>query len=261
MAEGKRTLLTKNNPMKKPKVLNNRIKKGFSLAEILAALVIGSMVIVSVLGIYNRARSSVSAIRNRLDETRMPREVLQRITEDLDTITGQNQGVTIKLESKTNEDGYKTGRLEIVKGYYNNEGEKQLLERIIWQSSYDIESDQPGLVLYRSHTGPAAKDPVFEKWRADWEEDFNFIPMCEGVTCFTVQAVQGKQLIDEWKKDTLPNGVKITVSFAAPQQTMSGEWEIPESERASQIIAIDKTRKIKFDIFKEEDNEEENSQR
>jgi hypothetical protein len=178
--------------------------------------------------------------------------VLQRITEDIDSVTGQGAGASVKLETKTNSEGYKAGRLEIVRGYYNDDGERKLLEKVVWQSSYDIESDQEGLVLYRSHTGPASKDPLFEQWRAEWEEDFSFIPMCEGVTYFSVQAVQGDNVVDEWDEDSPPTGVKITISFAEPEQTMTGEWEVPESERTSRTIAMDKTREITFDIFKEE---------
>lgn len=246
--------------MNKRRVLKIRSEKGFSLAEALAALVIGSMVLISVLGIYNRAESSVSAIRNRLEKTRKPREVLQRITEDIDSVAGQSGGAAVKLETKTNSDGYTTGRLEIVRGYYNDDGEKQLLERVVWQSSYDIESDREGLVLYRSHTGPASKDPVFEQWRAEWEEDFSFIPMCGGVTYFSVQAVQGDNVVDEWDEEFPPNGIKVTVSFAEPEQTVGGEREVPESERVSQTIAVGKTREITFDIFEEsEDRQQEDN--
>jgi prepilin-type N-terminal cleavage/methylation domain-containing protein len=37
--------------------------KGFSLAEVLAALTIGAMILVTVLGIYSRAESSAAAIQ------------------------------------------------------------------------------------------------------------------------------------------------------------------------------------------------------
>jgi prepilin-type N-terminal cleavage/methylation domain-containing protein len=231
--------------------------KGFSLAEVLATIVIGSMIIVGILGIYSRAENSAEAITRRLEKTRLPREVLQKITEDLDSIAGQNQGTNIKIETKTNEYGYQTARLEITKGYFGDNGEKQLLEKIVWQSSYDIESEQDGLVLYRSHTGAASKDALFEQWRAGWEEDFSYIPMCEGVTLFSVQAVEGENTQDEWNSTNLPNGVKITVSFTPPQETLTGEWEVPESEKASRIVSIDKTRKIKFDIFREDEDDED----
>jgi Tfp pilus assembly protein PilW len=103
--------------MKKRQILKIRTEKGFSLAEVLAAVIIGSMVVVAVLGIYNRAERSVAAIRSKLEETRKPREVLQRITEDIDSVTGQGAGASVKLETKTNSEGYKAGRLEIVRGY------------------------------------------------------------------------------------------------------------------------------------------------
>jgi hypothetical protein len=46
----------------------------------------------------------------------------------------------------------------------------------------------------------------------------------------------------------LPPGVRVTVSFAQPHETVRGAWEVQEEEKISRTIAIDKTRKIKFVI-------------
>ena len=60
------------------------VRPGFSLAEVLAALTIGAMVVVAVLAIYHRAEQSANAVLSRIDESQLPREVLQYIAEDLD---------------------------------------------------------------------------------------------------------------------------------------------------------------------------------
>jgi prepilin-type N-terminal cleavage/methylation domain-containing protein len=63
------------------------VRPGFSLAEVLAALTISAMVLAAVVAIYSRAQNSAAAIVRKLDSTRLSTEVLQAITEDLDTIT------------------------------------------------------------------------------------------------------------------------------------------------------------------------------
>ena len=65
-----------------PKISISR--PGFSLAEILAAMIIGSMVLVAVLTIYSRVEYTANAVTNKLNKSRLPSEVLQLIAEDLD---------------------------------------------------------------------------------------------------------------------------------------------------------------------------------
>jgi prepilin-type N-terminal cleavage/methylation domain-containing protein len=56
----------------------SRAPSGFSLAEVLTALMIGAMVLVAVLGIYGRAERSAAAVTRKLDSLRLPSESLLR---------------------------------------------------------------------------------------------------------------------------------------------------------------------------------------
>ncbi|MBA7698919.1 hypothetical protein ES703_107602 [subsurface metagenome] len=148
---------------------------GFSLAEVLAALMIAAMVLVAVLGIYSRAETSAVAITRKLDEFRLPSEVLQRIAEDLDRMVTPGSDTRITVENKT-EKGYPTARLIIVNTIYDSKNKRQVFEQIIWQSSFD--NDANGLVLYRSHTGIALEDKLLDEQRKSWEKAFSFVPTC-----------------------------------------------------------------------------------
>ena len=77
-----------------------RMQGGYSLAEVLAALTIGSLVMVAVLGIYHRAEKSVAAVTHRLDGSRLPDEVLQRIAEDLDNVISSSSDAKITIDNK-----------------------------------------------------------------------------------------------------------------------------------------------------------------
>ena len=78
-------------------------RTGFSLAEIITSLTIGSMVLVAVLVVYNRAERSAAAVTRKLDDSRLLSEVMQRIAEDLDGIiaTGTDTKIIIEINSKT----------------------------------------------------------------------------------------------------------------------------------------------------------------
>ena len=54
-------------------------KKGFSLAELLAALVISSMIILAVFSLYGRLNKVSASVIGRLEKGQLPREILQLI--------------------------------------------------------------------------------------------------------------------------------------------------------------------------------------
>src|SRR4030042_4293112 len=111
-------------------------RSGFSLAEVLVALTIGAMVLVAVLSIYSRAETSAAAITRKLDSSRLPSEILQRIAEDLDRTAATGADTKVTIENKF-EKGFSTARLTVLKTIYNNKNEKQTFERIVWQTNYD----------------------------------------------------------------------------------------------------------------------------
>ena len=222
--------------------------RAFSLAEVIVALVIASMLLSAVLAIYSRMNRSASAIHRKLDENSIPNDVLQRIAEDLDSVLAASGNTKIEIKNTTQE-GYEAGRLKITRTYYSQEGEEQILEEIVWQTGYDFQSNLPGLVLYRSHKGLASQDEYFDDQREEWEKDFTYIPVCEGITQFIVEAAAGEKLDLAWEQNDLPFGVKITVSFSQPAQNISGDYEILEEDKTIRTIAIDRTRKPGFQVI------------
>lgn len=233
-------------------------RSAFSLAEMLAALVIGTMVLVAVLTVYSRAEAGAAAIIRRLDDSRLPQEVLQRIAEDLDGIVAAGSETKITVENKLDE-GFPTARLTILKTIYDNRNSKQTFEKIVWQANYDYDSNANGLVLYRSHTGIALEDKLLDESKEDWEREL-FVPICAGVTFFKIQIPKGENFQDKWTSSSLPTGIVVTISFAEPFKTVRGLLDVPDEEKIIRTIAVDRTRKIRFTIVKKQYEDEEEAE-
>ncbi len=228
----------------------SRVRPGFSLAEVITALTIGAMVLVAVLGIYGQAERSAAAVTRKLDSSRLPSEVLQRIAEDLDGIISTGSGTKITIENKFDH-GFPTARLTITRTFYNSRNQEQTFEKIIWQSNYDFESGVDGLVLYRSHSGIALEDKLLDKDKEDWEREL-FVPICGGVTFFRVRVPRGEDFLDRWTSSSLPGGIEVAISSAEPFKTVRGTLDVPDEEKITRTIAIDRTRKIRFTVEKKE---------
>jgi hypothetical protein len=220
------------------------------LAEVLAALTIGAMVLVAVLGIYHRAENSAAAVIRKLDSSRLPGEVLQRIAEDLDSIISSSSDAKITIENKfENVAGTQlvpAARLTITRTIQDSRNIEQKFEEIIWQSSYDFESPAGGQVLYRSHSGITMEDKVLDKSKDDWEREL-FVPICSGVTLFKIEAFTGKNPVERWTGSP-PPGVVVTISFAEPYKKADGTFDVLDDEKITRTIALDRTRKIKFEV-------------
>lgn len=225
-----------------------RLVPAFSLAEMLAALVIGAMVLVAALAIYNRNERISAVIISSLNAQALPTEVLQKIAEDLDNIIAADKYTKIKIDNGIDH-LFTTAKITITKTIYNNQNKEQLFEEISWLSSYDYDSDANGLVLYRSYEGLGVEDKLLDRSRLPEEKNYPLIPLCQGVTFFKIQAYKGKKLLDEWDYKNLPTGIKITISFAEPFKATDATFDVLEEEKITRTIAIDRTRKIKFLIM------------
>ena len=221
------------------------MRAGFSLAEILAAMTIGAMVLVAVLTIYNRAERSAAAVTRRLDASRLPQEILQRIAEDIDSMIASGSDAEITVQNKF-DNLYPTARLMISRTFQDRANRPQKFEEIIWQCSYDFDSLTEGLVLYRSHSGIAAEDKVLDKNKEDWEKEL-FVPLCSGVTFFRINALKGDKPVDKWSGQ-LPPGIEVAISFAEPYKRVNGTLDVPDEEKIIRTIAVDRTRKIRFAV-------------
>jgi len=228
------------------------VRSGFTLAEVLAALTIGAMVLVAVLGVYSRAQQSATAILQKLDKRQLPQAVLQLIAEDLDKIIAPSADTTISVVNK-HEKGFATAKLRIVKSINDRRNEQRTFEEIVWQANVD--TDVNSLVLYRSHTGMIPEDKLLDENRENWERRYSFVPICSGMTNFRIQVPRGEVLQDRWTSSVLPPGIVVTISFAEPFQTVSGTLDVPEESKIVRTIAIDRTRRIGFEMFSTEEDE------
>jgi len=217
--------------------------RGFSLAEVLAVLIIGSMVIVAVLGVYNRTQRGIAAVSKRLDSVALPREVLQLIAEDIDGIVADDENTRITIENKSESHGFVTARMEILKEIYGKNNQLEVYERIIWQGNYD--GALGSLVIYRSRGGLAPEDKLLDEKKEQWEREL-FVPVCQGVTFFSIQVPGPENFINKWTNKKMPVSVVATISFAEPFKTAGGTWEIPEEKKISRTIAVNRIRDIKF---------------
>ena len=220
---------------------------GFSLAEVLAALLVGSMLLIALLGIYGRVEQATAAVNRNLDSSRLPAEIIQRIAEDLDKVISPGSETKITIENKY-KNGYPAAMLTIVRTIVDSTNKEQTLEEITWLSGYDIESDMDGLVLYRGHTGMTQEDKLLDDQRAEWEAGYPLVPICSGITLFEILVPSGERFLNKWTGNALPKGIVVTISFAEPVETPTGDYEVAEEDKTTRTIAIDRTRRINFEL-------------
>lgn len=227
---------------------------GITLVEMLAALTIGSMVLIVVLAIYSRAQSGASSVTDKLENNRLPREVLQRITEDLDRITGFSQNtqnsasvrdVQITIDNKY-QDGYAVAKMEMTRTINDSKNQPQVFEKIVWQSS--IEPDSNALTLYRGHSGLAMEDSLLDRQKETWQREL-FVPVCSGLTFFRIEIPQdANTMLNQWSAANLPRAIVVTLSFAPPYKAPDGTYDVADEDKIVRTIAIDRTRKIAFSL-------------
>ena len=75
------------------------------------------------------------------------------------------------------------------------------------------------------------------------------------MTYFKIEAHKGSDYADAWTADPLPKAVRITLSFAAPYKDINGNYYVLESEMITRTVAIDRTRRIKFQFIPSDLNE------
>ena len=228
---------------------------GFSsLAEVLATLVIGALLLMALVSIHSRAEDAAGAVNQKLDSSRLPAEILQLIAEDLDRQIAPGSNTTITFANKYIK-GYQAAQLKIVRSVTDSSNKQRILEEIVWQSSYDFESDLEGLILYRSHGGITLEDNLLDRARADFDKIYPYVPLCAGVTFFEILSPSGKTFVNKWSGATPPKGLVMSISFARPEQSSDGSYEILDEDKVTRTIAIDRTRTIPFQIVSREEEE------
>jgi hypothetical protein len=224
-----------------------RRRSGFSLGEMLAAVIIGAMILTALLGVYGRANQAADAILRKIEGPSRAAEVLQLIAEDLDRTLGA-EGVSIQIRNGF-DSGFVRAELVLRRTFHDKENKEQTLEEITWRAAYDHGGEVPGLLLYRSYEGVGREDKLLDDQRDSWEKNYPFVPICRGVTFFQVQAYKGDDLVEQWATSSpLPPGIKVTISFTEPYETVRGTWDVLDQEKTSRTVVVDATRKIKFTV-------------
>jgi type II secretory pathway pseudopilin PulG len=85
-------------------------ESAFTLIETIVVLMLAALVLMAVLGIYNRVRASAVTIVDRLEQNRLQTEILQKIAEDIDRLAAPGFDATINFQNKLN-NGYHSARL------------------------------------------------------------------------------------------------------------------------------------------------------
>ena len=229
------------------KVMNSvcRGHNSYSSGYSLAAVIIGAMILVAVLGVYHRCHGLAVSVTASLESSQTADEVLQLITEDLEKVTSCGGDTKVIIENKL-DNLYPAARLQIIKTIYDSSNNKQTFEKIVWQASYDYETTADGLILYRSYSGMALEDKLLDESRDSWEKNYSFVPICTGVTVFRIEIPGEEEFLQQWNNAALPPGVVVAMSFAEPFRTVSGSFDVYEEDKVTRFIAVDRTRRIAF---------------
>jgi len=222
----------------------SRCRSGFSLGEMLVTVVVGAMILTAILTIYGRANQAADAVLRKIESPSLASEVLQLIAKDLDgTLGAEDMMVVIRNGFDNN---FARAELVLRRTFHDKENKVQVLKEITWRAGYDHEGEVPGLILYRSYSGVAPEDKLLDDGRKEWEKNYSFVPICRGLTFFQILACKGDELVDQWSTPAPPSGVKVTLSFAEPYETVQGTREVVDEEKIGRTFVIDATRKIKF---------------
>ena len=216
--------------------------------EIIVVTMISAMVLIAATAIYTHSEKSAAALTAKLDEFELPQEILQRIAEDIDTLATAGLDTSVRIESRLTE-GYQTAKLTISNQFYNNKGQPQVFEEVIWQANYD--RDYNSLTLYRSHGGLLPEDHLLQADLERFQREV-FVPIAAGLTYFRLQTLQGGVTEDRWTNKGLPKAIVATLSFAEPFETVTGELEVYDDEKIIRTIAVNRSRKIGYRFTEKE---------
>ena len=241
--------------------------KGFSLAEMIVALIIASMILTAVLAIHSRAEKIVGEITRKLDRPNAAKEILQLIEEDIDNVYASDNpaDVAVSVENKMSPQGFSLARLKIERPITTKNRDLQTFEKIIWQTSYDYVTNS--LILYRSHTGLISEDKMLDDDRAEFEVNYPFVPICHGMTYFMIElpkfankkeeedAFAPENRLNSWRSNTLPYGLIVSISFSDKiYKTLNGTLDVPPGEKITRVMAVDASKNISFMFTEQQQN-------
>jgi len=221
------------------------VRSGFTLTELMVAVVIASMLLSVLLAISSHVQQSAGSIEQTLSEFELIQEVLQLVAEDLDTKIDPEAGTKLTVFNRM-EDGYPTAKMVITTTMKDAKYEDQMLEEITWQANVDLQTNR--IVLYRSHSGQILEDKLLDQRRDEMESLSSFVPVCGGLTAFRIEVNRDDEWTQQWATPALPTGIRVVISDAQATKNARGEWEVAEEDLVIRTIAINRTRELKFDV-------------
>ena len=229
-----------------------RPARGFTLLEITTVMVISSMVVITAHSIFHRVQKTSVKINDKLEVQDVSTEILQRIAQDLDTLAVPGADTTVTINNKI-VNGYNKSQLIIENKIYDKTNKPQVYERIVWQADYDEQWDC--LNLYRSHSGLNLEDRMLDAALAEKQNAGTalFIPVCFGMTFFQIVVPQQERApLTKWTGKTLPPAVRVSISFEEETENLDGTFEVLEEDITTRNIAVDRTRKIRFQFVEKD---------
>lgn len=255
------------------RILKRKRRGMTSMAELIPAMIIATMISVVAIKIYYRANTTARSIDVFLQKNGEQADIMQRIAEDIDKIATAGTDATINLENKFSQ-GRNICRLIIESKYFDDTQRAQVFEKVTWQSRYDV--DVNGLVLYRAHSGVLSEDKViaeFDGQLDEWKDRELFVPVAKGLSFFKIQIPPAEKFegLDKNKKGTfvkkpasivrptekwidkkLPVAIEIVLSFASEQKDAAGAYYVEDEDKASRTVVVDRIRKIPYQFIKVE---------
>lgn len=254
------------------KILIQKRKGTISLVELLAAMIIASLIVVVAVRVYSRANSSAHSLDNFIKRNDKPFGILQLIAQDVDRLATSGTDATLKFSNKF-DSGYNICQMTIESKIYNKKLKPETFEKVVWQSQYN--PDANGLVLYRAHSGMMLEDKVINELDdqfTKWKDRQLFVPVCAGLTHFKIEIPQddvfdafkktsqqaaGQEtepgtFLEKWDKDELPKSLRIGISFAPAEKMPTGGFEVSEENIIYRTLAVDRIRKIPYKFVKKD---------
>ena len=205
-------------------LMNSRDRAGFTLLEILLAMVIFAIVLSTLYTAYTGTFRNINETESQADIYRMARIALERITEDLESayippwaVSPESGGENLQPALFVGEDAQISDRSADTLLFFSRAHlvfDEEEVDTTIARISYDVretEEDEDGFVLYRSDT------PSFEEAP---EPGTAGLILCEDLHAvnFTYYDDKGRGY-DHWDsaneefKDKLPVMVSISLEF------------------------------------------------
>jgi len=229
-------------------------RRAFALVELLTALFIVCILVMALTTIYESSTNAIAAINQRIEKGASTSEIMRLIVDDVTKASSADTDTSFTLRSKLS-GGIALYRLEIASKIYDNSGKELVYQKIIWQSDYDLFTGT--ISLYRCSGGMIPADPVLSTEAKENPQSDIFVPVCQGLTYFTIQIPQIQDTpegqiinyLDQWEAAEMPGGVIVDLSFEPPVEYVTGETEVLIEDRLIESISLNRSREYRFQFI------------